>query len=129
MLMVPSVTLPEASRLKAETISASAWVPADGLPAATVELTDSQLEPEKVAASAKLFSWPCSAVISVWILSLSVGAGADGRDELDLDLVDRVDGLVHGGVGGVDLGGAEAERVLDVESALLSERIVVAIDQ
>ena len=51
-LMVPSVTLPAESRLKDETIWASLWTPADGLPAATVALTDSQLEPQKVAESA-----------------------------------------------------------------------------
>ena len=42
-------------------------------------------------------------------LRLVVGGRADGRDDLRLDLVDRLDGLVHAGVGGVDLGRAETE--------------------
>ena len=70
ILILERTTLPAASRVKDETISASAWVPAEGLPAATVEVTESQLVPEKLAESAKLFSCIWSAAISDWILSL-----------------------------------------------------------
>ena len=50
---------------------------------------------------------------------LVLGAGADGGHELDLDLVHPLHDLVHGGVGGVDLGGAEAQRVLDHRERLV----------
>src|SRR5690606_26774561 len=52
-------------------------------------------------------------------LFLVGSAGAVGGDELDLDVVDRVDRLLHAGVGGIDLGGAEAERILDGGKSLV----------
>jgi hypothetical protein len=75
--------------------------------------------------------------VDVWILfSLSLSLAPDcGCSRTFLPLISSggdleiVDVSAHGGVGDVDAAGAEAQRVLTVDSALLSERMVVAIDQ
>jgi hypothetical protein len=78
-----------------------------------------------------LFNWSLQLrSISAWIFALSTPASVGGN-ELVLDFLYDVDGnAFHCGIGGINLGGAETEGVLDRgESAMLSERMVVAIDQ
>ena len=58
-----------------------------------------------------------------------VDARLAGGNQLGLDLVDDVDGAVHGGVGDVDHAAPRPSASCTVDSAALSERIVVAIDQ
>ena len=71
-------------------------------------------------------------VLKLGDLALHLGlvdTGLARCDELLLDLADELDGVVERGIGDVDGGRTEAERILNRGERPTSERIVVAIDQ
>ena len=118
---------PEELRVKAATILARSATPGVAVP--VVVSTDSQFEPEKVAPSAPILSCACSAAISVWILALLSALAPVAATSLSLISLTVATVFSRAEYAVSTLPAPRPRASCTTDSELLSERIVVAIDQ